>query len=175
MCACDFCATAVSLSVYCFAQVGTIQRQIGQVDEAVDSFTQALVLQPNSVLALEGAGEAYLAQAHARTSEGLYTAAFDALQKGCVVTRSLLAEGDAGDSPQPSPTREHQNRRVSYCRMIVYFCAACPVYEAFRCASCRCWKRLFWFGGGWLTTSWCGVCCRILFLGRGAQVNPRLR
>lgn len=120
VCVCDFCATAVTPSVNCLAQVGTVQRQIGQVDEAVKSFTQALVLQPNSVLALEGAGEAYLAQAHARTSEGLYTAAFDALQMGCVVTRQFLVEVDAGDSREPSPTGEHQNRRVSSCRSFFF-------------------------------------------------------
>ncbi|CAM9761809.1 unnamed protein product [Ectocarpus sp. 12 AP-2014] len=63
-------------------QVGTIQRQIGQVDEAVSSFNDALTLDPESILALEGSGEAYLAQAHARTSEGLYNAAAKALRNG---------------------------------------------------------------------------------------------
>lgn len=112
--------------MYWFAQVGTIQRQVGQVDEAVSSFTQALELQPNSALALEGAGEAYLAQAHARTSEGLYTAAFDALQKGCVVTKRLLAEGDAGDNLQPSSAPGRQNRHVLHCLLQASF-APLPV------------------------------------------------
>ncbi|CAM9753532.1 unnamed protein product, partial [Laminaria digitata] len=77
-------------------QVGTIQRQIGQVDEAVQSFTDALQLDPKSGLALEGAGEAYLAQAHARTSEGLYTAAVTALRLGSDVTRRFLAADGSG-------------------------------------------------------------------------------
>ncbi|CAN0309939.1 unnamed protein product, partial [Ectocarpus sp. 13 AM-2016] len=64
------------------SSVGTIQRQIGQVDEAVSSFNDALSLDPESILALEGSGEAYLAQAHARTSEGLYNAAAKALRNG---------------------------------------------------------------------------------------------
>lgn len=72
-------------------QVGTIQRQIGQVDEAVNSFSDVLALDPNSRLALDGAGEAYLSQAHARTSEGLYTAAASALSKGCDVIRRYLS------------------------------------------------------------------------------------
>lgn len=72
-------------------QVGTIQRQIGQVDEAVASFTDALSLDPDSSLALAGAGEAFLAQAHARTSEGLYTAAAQALRNGCAATRRFLS------------------------------------------------------------------------------------
>lgn len=72
-------------------QVGTIQRQIGQVDEAVQSFQDALALNPDSKLALEGAGEAYLAQAHARTTEGLYTAATKALRSGCEATRRFLS------------------------------------------------------------------------------------
>lgn len=71
-------------------QVGTIQRQIGQVDEAVSSFNDALSLDPESILALEGSGEAYLAQAHARTSEGLYTAAAKALRNGRDATKRLL-------------------------------------------------------------------------------------
>lgn len=72
-------------------QLGTIHRQMGQVNEAVDSFVQALELDPKNGLALQGAGEAHLAQAHARTSEGLYKAAAGALQKGCELLRSLLA------------------------------------------------------------------------------------
>lgn len=60
------------------------------MDEAVSSFKEALSLDPESSLALEGAGEAYLAQAHARTSEGLYTAATTALRNGCEATRSFL-------------------------------------------------------------------------------------
>lgn len=71
--------------------MGTIQRQIGQVDEAVLSFEDALALNPESSLGLEGAGEAYLAQAHARTTEGLYTAAATALRNGCEATRRFLA------------------------------------------------------------------------------------
>ncbi|CAB1097731.1 unnamed protein product [Ectocarpus sp. CCAP 1310/34] len=71
-------------------QVGTIQRQIGQVDEAVSSFNDALALDPESILALEGSGEAYLAQAHARTSEGLYTAAAKALRNGRDATKRFL-------------------------------------------------------------------------------------
>lgn len=72
------------------AQLGTIRRQIGQVNEAAESFEQALVLDPDSGLALEGAGEAYLAQAHARMTEGLCTAAAESLRKGCDVVRRLL-------------------------------------------------------------------------------------
>ncbi|CAM9704269.1 unnamed protein product [Scytosiphon promiscuus] len=72
-------------------QVGTIQRQIGQVDEAVASFSEALSLDPLSSLSLTGAGEAFLAQAHARTSEGLYSAAAKALRNGCEVIRRFLA------------------------------------------------------------------------------------
>ena len=85
-------------------QVGTIQRQIGQVDEAVSSFKEALSLDPESSLALEGAGEAYLAQAHARTSEGLYTAATTALRNGCEATRHFLANTKTkmADSASPS-------------------------------------------------------------------------
>ncbi|CAN0151264.1 unnamed protein product, partial [Ectocarpus fasciculatus] len=71
-------------------QVGTIQRQIGQVDEAVSSFNDALTLDPESILALEGSGEAYLAQAHARTSEGLYNAAAKALRNGRDATKRFL-------------------------------------------------------------------------------------
>eukprot|EP00903_Cladosiphon_okamuranus_P012909 g12052.t2 len=83
-------------------QVGTIQRQIGQVDEAVSSFEEALSLDPESSLALEGAGEAYLAQAHARTSEGLYTAATKALRNGCEVSRHFLANRSAAASSATS-------------------------------------------------------------------------
>lgn len=79
-------------------QVGTIQRQIGQVDEAVSSFKEALSLDPESRLALEGAGEAYLSQAHARTSEGLYSAATTALRNGCEATRRFLAITDTNTS-----------------------------------------------------------------------------
>lgn len=71
-------------------QVGMIQRQIGQVDEAVSSFNDALTLDPESILALEGSGEAYLAQAHARTSEGLYNAAAKALRNGRDATKRFL-------------------------------------------------------------------------------------
>lgn len=60
------------------------------------SFTEALALDPDSTLALAGAGEAYLAQAHARTSEGLYTAAAKALRSGCGATRRLLARSAGG-------------------------------------------------------------------------------
>lgn len=48
----------------------------------MESFSEALNLDPESGLALEGAGEAFLAQAHARASEGLYTAAAEALRRG---------------------------------------------------------------------------------------------
>lgn len=72
-------------------------------------------LDPESSLALEGAGEAYLAQAHARTSEGLYTAATTALRNGCEVTRRFLAktnlaasgascDAGVGISVKPAPT-----------------------------------------------------------------------
>ncbi|CAM9587326.1 unnamed protein product, partial [Choristocarpus tenellus] len=71
-------------------QVGTIQRQLGRVDEAVESFASALSLDPKDLMVLEGTGEAYLAQAHARASEGLYTAATGALRAGCEVTRIFL-------------------------------------------------------------------------------------
>ncbi|CAM9884354.1 unnamed protein product, partial [Ectocarpus fasciculatus] len=77
-------------------QVGTIQRQIGQVDEAVSSFNDALTLDPESILALEGSGEAYLAQAHARTSEGLYNAAAKALRNGRDATKRFLDLKGAG-------------------------------------------------------------------------------
>ncbi|CAM9575061.1 unnamed protein product [Ectocarpus sp. 8 AP-2014] len=85
-------------------QVGTIQRQIGQVDEAVSSFNDALTRDPESILALEGSGEAYLAQAHARTSEGLYNAAAKALRNGRDATKRFLdlskattAKGSSGE------------------------------------------------------------------------------
>lgn len=65
----------------------------------MSSFQEALSLDPDSGLALEGAGEAYLSQAHARTSEGLYTAAATALRNGCEVTRRFLA----GASPPATP------------------------------------------------------------------------
>lgn len=78
-------------------QIGAIQRTIGQVDEAVESFNAALVVR-SSGLALAGAGEAYLSQAHARTSEGLYTAAVAALYKGCeMVRRFIPGIGDGVD------------------------------------------------------------------------------
>lgn len=86
--------------------MGTIQRQIGQVDEAVSSFTEALALAPESSLALEGAGEAYLAQAHARTSEGLYTAATIALRSGCEATRRFLASTNASLAAAASTATE---------------------------------------------------------------------
>lgn len=85
-------------------QVGTIQRQIGQVDEAVLSFQDAIALDPESRLALEGAGEAYLAQAHARTTEGLYTAATTALRSGCEATRRFLALLAAPATPAAAAT-----------------------------------------------------------------------
>ncbi|CAM9853966.1 unnamed protein product [Discosporangium mesarthrocarpum] len=77
-------------SVRVKTQVGTVQRQLGQVDEAVHSFEAALQLNPEHLMALEGLGETYLAQAHARTSEGLYTAAAAALLAGCSITRKFL-------------------------------------------------------------------------------------
>lgn len=51
-----------STSVCYPVQLGIIRRQIGQVDQAVESFTQALDLNEESGFALQGAGEAYLAQ-----------------------------------------------------------------------------------------------------------------
>lgn len=54
------CACFSIYAILC--KVGIIHRQIGQVDEAITSFTQALELDPESGLALQGAGEAYLAQ-----------------------------------------------------------------------------------------------------------------
>lgn len=87
--------------------MGTIQRKIGQVDEAVNSFMDALELDPDSGLALEGAGEAYLAQAHARTSEGLYTAAVTALRLGSEVTRRFLA---ADNIEHVRPTQNERNK-----------------------------------------------------------------
>ena len=53
-----------------------------------------------SGLALAGAGEAYLAQAHARTSEGLYTAAATALHRGCDTTRRFLDGIGAGSEQE---------------------------------------------------------------------------
>lgn len=91
--------------------MGTIQRQIGQVDEAVSSFKEALSLDLESSLALEGAGEAYLAQAHARTSEGLYTAATTALRNGCEATRHFLANLSAGASGATSTASETKASR----------------------------------------------------------------
>ena len=89
-------------------QVGKIQRRLGQVDEAVDSFNEALAQDPTSLLALEGAGEAYLAQAHARTSEGLYTAALGALVKGCDATERFLdLTGDLLEASPRSISSKH--------------------------------------------------------------------
>ncbi|CAM9615837.1 unnamed protein product, partial [Hapterophycus canaliculatus] len=94
----EACRVELVARVRLRTQVGTIQRQIGQVDEAVASFSDALSLDPDSGLALAGAGEAYLAQAHARTSEGLYTAAAKALRSGCEATSRFLGRG----APDPA-------------------------------------------------------------------------
>lgn len=69
----------------------------------MDSFNAALNLANitdgrGNGLALAGAGEAYLSQAHARTSEGLYTAAAAALRRGCEMAgRFLQGIGDGVD------------------------------------------------------------------------------
>ncbi len=67
-----------------------VHRDIGQVDEAVSVIESALAFDSCSPVALMGAGECYLAQAHARSMEGLYYTSYQSLLKGQHATKALL-------------------------------------------------------------------------------------
>ncbi len=70
--------------------IARIHRDIGQVDEAVSVIESALAFDSCSPVALMGAGECYLAQAHARSMEGLYYASYQSLLKGQQAMKALL-------------------------------------------------------------------------------------
>ncbi len=72
--------------------IARVHREIGQVDEAVSVIESALAFNFCNPVTLMGAGEYYLAQAHARSMEGLYYASYQSLQKGQQAMNALLAD-----------------------------------------------------------------------------------
>ncbi len=70
--------------------IARVHCEIGQVDEAVSVIESALAFDSCNPVALMGAGECYLAQAHARSMEGLYYASYQSLQKGQRAMKALL-------------------------------------------------------------------------------------
>jgi tetratricopeptide (TPR) repeat protein len=99
----DARAAAAAVRVRC--DMGQAYREIGQVDEAVAALEAALLLAPADTLARTGTAAAALAQAHARTSEGLYGAAAECLRRGAAVAEAHLADTSSSSSSSSEGAR----------------------------------------------------------------------
>ncbi len=70
--------------------IASVHCELGQVDEAVSVIESAIAFDSCNAVALMGAGECYLAQAHARSMEGLYYTSYQSLQQGQRAMKTLL-------------------------------------------------------------------------------------